>query len=581
MRHLIKYLFMFAGLSLLSSCMDIGLEDEPREIADLDNIFDPTDPEGANAQLWVTGIYGCLQDRFPSGDPKLLLEVVSDDAVPSAIGVGQWQIIRNGYSPVDTYDDCFNAAYEGIRKANIFINNYQRVNWRDKELMTWLVGESRFLRVFFYWTLLQRYGGVPLIGDQVFTLNDNLQLPRNTFDECVKYMVDELDDIKDMVRTELPVSQKTGTSDPFFGRVRTGAVLALKAKILLLAASPLHNPSNDLSKWGNAAEAAKAVIDLKAYQLDNQGNPIGGGESAFHLEPDRQTLVAINHRSNKEVIFSRNTGSDHNRFASYWYPVGFFADKTQAEGRISPTQELVDAFEMKSTGEPFDWNNPVHRANPYNDRDPRLEQTVFYNGMKWRSETVDTYEGGKDITMENNGIKTVTGYYMRKFLPNDQGQKGSAFPSCNPVWNYIRLADVYLMYAEAINEAQDSKTNRDLAKTYVDLVRKRVSMPVLKDDLNQAQMREAIQHERRVELAFEEQRYFDIRRWKIAHKVYGSTDQSVKLHGVTITRDAGSNFVYTLKVVATPYFDNNSMNLYPFKRDEILTNGNLEQNPGY
>ncbi|GAE81856.1 outer membrane protein [Bacteroides reticulotermitis JCM 10512] len=241
----------------------------------------------------------------------------------------------------------------------------------------------------------------------------------------------------------------------------------------------------------------------------------------------------------------------------------------------------MDAFEMKSTGEPFDWNNPVHRANPYNDRDPRLEQTVFYNGMKWRSETVDTYEGGKDITMENNGIKTVTGYYMRKFLPNDQGQKGSAFPSCNPVWNYIRLADVYLMYAEAINEAQDSKTNRDLAKTYVDLVRKRVSMPVLKDDLNQAQMREAIQHERRVELAFEEQRYFDIRRWKIAHKVYGSTDQSVKLHGVTITRDAGSNFVYTLKVVATPYFDNNSMNLYPFKRDEILTNGNLEQNPGY
>lgn len=583
-------LVFMAGMFAVASCKK-AFEDKPLELYTIDYIFDETDPTGDQAYKWVNNIYS----KIPSGYNRMLggtsyglstsaksnlsmvpLECFSDDAVPSGDGNEAWNFIRGGYSSLSTFDDNWSNCYSAIRAANIFLANYQRVPWADSSRKVWVANETRALRAYFYYELIRRYGGVPLVGDAGFDSNDAglLNLKRNSFEECVNYIVAELDIAKDSLRPDASLANRTTDAD--YGRMRKSIALAIKAKVLLLAASPLFNPGSNPDKpytgyaaysaerWKAAADAAKAVMDLGIYDL----------------EPNRYTLMQA--RANKEHIFFRMSDPrTDNSYSYYMSPPGYKPANRNSEGRVSPTQEFVDGFVMKN-GKPItDPTSGYNPANPYVNRDPRLDQTVFYNGAKWLQRAVETFEGGKD--KPNNStlapVQTQTGYYAKKFCANDSSSanytntfyRDAGFIS---PWCIIRYADILLMYAEAKNEYSGPDATVYAA---VEKIRQRAGLTpyALPAALSQNQLRDVIRNERRVELAFEEQRFWDIRRWKIAKSVYGTM-----LHGVTIARNTNGSFTYTTKNVTTPYFTD-AMYLFPIAIKEVQVNRSMEQNPGY
>jgi starch-binding outer membrane protein, SusD/RagB family len=582
-------LILTAIIFTISSCKKT-FEDKPLQLFTIDYIFDENDPTGEQANWWVGNMYG----KIPSGYNRMLggsslglsgsqtnislvpLECFSDDAVPSAEGNEAWNIIRGGYSSVSPFDDNWGNSYSAIRAANIFLNNYLRVPWADSSRKVWLPNEARALRAYFYYELIRRYGGVPLVGNKVFEPNDPelLNLKRNSFEECVNYIVSELDIVKDSLRPDASLANRT--TDANFGRMRKSIVMAIKAKVLLLAASPLFNPSStpaksytgyptyDAERWKAAADAAKAVMDLGIYDL----------------ESNRYNLMQ--QRANKEHIFFRMSDPrNSNNYSYYMSPPGYKPGNRNSEGRVSPTQEFVDAFPMKNgkaITDPLSGYNP---ANPYAGRDPRLEQTVFYNGAKWLQRPIEIFEGGKDKPNDATlaPVQTQTGYYAKKFCANDSISTNYANTFYRdggfvPPWSIIRYADILLMYAEAKNEYSGPDASVYAA---VEKIRQRGNLSpfALPAGLTQDQMRDAVRNERRVELAFEEQRFWDIRRWKIAKAVYGTT-----LHGVTITKNTNGTFSYSPKDVTIPYFTD-AMYLFPIAIKETQVNPGLEQNPGY
>lgn len=557
-------------------------EDHPLTNTTDEYIWDSSDPTGNFAQGWVIKIYS----QLPTGYIRInsnILEVASDDAVPSDKGSATWNVINGGYSPLNTYDDNWGTCYSAIRRCNMFLANYKRVNWADPTLPKWLAAEVRVLRSIFYYELLKRYGGIPLIGDQVFDPNDPALFTqkRASFDDCVKYIVAELDAVKDDMRPEASLAQRgsgngtTDGTDGDFGRMRKSIDLAIKAKVLLLAASPLFNPSStpnldytgyatyDATRWKAAADAAKAVMDL----------------NLFALETNRYILNTTH--VNKEFIFVRFGASYQTTFGNRMSPVGYTVGNVASNGLVSPTQELVDAFPMKNGKAITDPTSGYDPANPYTNRDPRLDQTVFYNGGTWLKRAIQTYEGGLDKPNNNSvnsGVQTQTGYYAKKGLANDNNNTSFTptmyHPSVTATFCWIRYADILLMYAEAQNEYSGPDAS---VYSAVEAIRQRAGLVpyALPVGLSQSQMRDMIRNERRLEFAFEEQRYYDIRRWKIAKTVYGTA-----LHGVSVTKNANGTFTYTPKVVATPFYDDR-MNLLPILNNEIQVNPNIKQNPNY
>ncbi len=569
--------WVIASLLLTSAVVSCkkAFEDKPLEQITEDYIWDANDPTGDQASKWLSNIYS----KIPTGYSRLNalpLECISDDAVPSAEGNAAWNVIRGGYSPESTFDDLWNTGYSAIRASNVFLNNYQRVPWADSSRRVWFPNEARALRGYFYYELLKRYGGIPLVGNKVFDPNDpELQkLQRASFEECVNYLVAEFDIVKDSLRPDATLANRT--TDPDFGRMRKSIVMALKAKVLLLAASPLFNattsadkpytgyPAYSLERWKAAADAAKAVMDLGIYDL----------------EPNRYNLLLT--RANREHMFFKMSDSRvSNTYSYYMSPVGYTPGNVKSEGRVSPTQELVDAFPM-ANGKPItDPTSGYDASNPYVKRDPRFDQTIFYNGAKWLQRPVEIFEGGRD--KPNNAIitpvQTQTGYYAKKFCANDSNSvnytntifRDNGFV---PAWCIIRYADILLMYAEAQNEYAGPDATVYAA---VERIRQRAGLLpfALPAGLTQEQMRDIIRNERRIELAFEEQRFWDIRRWKIAAAVYGTT-----LHGVTVVKNTDGSFTYTAKEVTKPYFSD-AMNLLPLALKETQVNVQLGQNPGY
>lgn len=567
-------LILLFAVVLSSSCKKT-FEDKPLQLLSIDYIFDQNDPSGDQASKWLSFIYS----RIPTGYSRLSsvpLECATDDAVPSAAGNGMWNVIRGGYSPFSTFDDNWANSYNGIREANVFLNNYKRVPWADSSRKVWFANEARTLRAYFYYELVKRYGGIPLVGNKVFDPNDPelLQLKRNSFEECVNYIVSELDIVKDSLRADASLANRA--TDPDFGRMRKSIALALKAKVLLLAASPLFNPSAtpekpytgyasfNADRWKAAADAAKALIDLGIYAL----------------EPSHYTLVL--QRANKEHIFLKMSDSRvSNTYTYYMSPVGFNPSNTKSEGRVSPTQEFVDAFPMKNGKAITDPSSGYDPTRPYNNRDPRLERFVFYNGARWLKRSIETFEGGLD--KPNNAIsapnQTQTGYYAKKFCANDSGN--TAFTNTIfrdngfvPAWCIIRYADILLAYAESQNEFSGPDAS---VYSAVEQIRQRAGLVpfALPSGLTQTQMRDVIRNERRIELCFEEQRFWDIRRWKIAKAVYGTP-----LHGITITKNTNGSFTYSTNEVVTPYFTD-AMYLFPISLKETQVNPGISQNPGY
>jgi len=544
----------------------------------LDLAFDPRDSLGKNAMSYLLTTY---QQAFYSGHNRVAgnyLDAASDDAISSASGIPAVQAIATGaYTAASLNgDDQWLRDYAAIRNATVFVVYINRVPLLEKlpngqPARAAYRSEARFLRAWLYFDLLKRYGGIPLMGDSIRQITDNVELPRRSFSDCVNYIVSECDNIKDSLRTAPMVNANT------YGRITQGAALALKAQVLLYAASPLFNGGNidasnpltgytdyDLNRWKLAADAAQAIMNLGVYSLMPSFN-------------DVFVTQAAPVGTNTETICWMQVGTGNSVEAAN-APVGYTS--AGGNGITSPTQNLVDAYTTDSGLAISAANSHYNPDNPYANRDPRLSLTVFHNGSLWLNRAVQTFDGGLDKP-GGSVQQTKTSYYMRKFMGAFESVSNNppAYSATFHDYIYYRYAGVLLDYAEATNEFAGPTPD---VYNVLYALRKRAGVLTGPDNtygvpqgMTQADMRLAIQNERRVEMAFEEQRYWDIRRWKIAADVYNAGP----LYGLDIQVSSGGQTFYNRIPVLTPVFRAPQMYLYPIPYSEVIKNGNMVQNP--
>lgn len=558
------YILLFMAGALLSAC----------EKLDREVITSLTEKQVTSSYQYTGYRQAALYAELPEGFlymDRAMMASATDEAEHTEENATVHRLTNGSWNAFDNPDNAWSKYYKAIRKANQFLaasdsidldvykldpdpSQQQVYKTRMAEIARWKY-ESRFLRAFFYFELIKRYGGVPILPKALSAEDDFKNIARNTLAECIQYVTDECDS----AATGLPVVY----ADADLGRATKGAALALKSRALLYAASDLFNTpgwaggyghaelismgnGNRTAKWTAAAAAAKAVIDLQG--------------TGYYLYWDYRNLFEVYNAT--EIIFTRRNG-DNNEFEKANYPVGF----DFGESGTTPSQNLVDAYEM-SDGSPFDWNNPAHAANPYANRDPRLSHSIITNNTWYKSRNVEIWPGGRD----GKGIPlaTKTGYYLKKYLSEytDLLQNRASVHS----WILIRLAEVYLNYAEALNES--SPGHPDIEQ-YVNAVRSRwgVGMPALPSGLSQAAMRERIRNERRVEFAFEDQRAWDVRRW-----MQGPAYLGAPLRGVNITRNTDGSFKYAPVVIEQRVFEP-KMYLYPIPQGEVFISPKIVQNP--
>ncbi|RDC58351.1 RagB/SusD family nutrient uptake outer membrane protein [Pedobacter chinensis] len=533
--------------------------------------------DSTNTIAFLTRIYADVGYSFnpgrweAGGHP-----VVSDEAVPVQYTGPQNDavIMASGALSAATTNTAKNVqilnnwstAWANIRRVNKFLSKVDE-SPLSVGLRTRLKAEARFLRAWYYSILLKHYAGVPIIGDKVFEPADDFNLERNTYEECVSYVVAELDAaIKD-----LPTNQTQVITD--YGRVTKGACMGLKSRVLLYAASPLFNGGNagsgvlksitgyatgDQQRWKRAADAANDIITSGAYSLyeDNTTRMGYGFYKVFTM------------RVNNEYLFQANRALNRD-FESLFLP-----SSRSGSYASNVTQNMVDAY---GTADGLAITDPASNYNlqdPYVNRDPRFYNSVIHNGSLWflssTNQVVNTFFGSSP---DGVGVKAqTTGYYNRKMLQE------SSSGNTERAWPLIRYAEILLNYAEALNEYEGPVTGvYDVLKQ----IRKRAGINPgsannygLKQNMSKEEMRLIIQNERRVELSFEEHRIWDARRWKIAEDYFNRPSRGMK-----ITK-TGTSFTYEIFDVIPHKFSNNFY-LFPIPEGEISKDPKLLQNPGW
>ena len=548
MKMLKAALFLFL-LVLVSGCNFLDY-DESTELTKED-VFSNFE----RSKSYLTNIYSHLPSGFNSIDGAMRSSA-SDDA-EEVWELSNVQKFNDGsWSAIQTLDDSWGEMYSGIRAVNQFLveidsQTFPERQYNDdyEQLMEQLElypYEARFLRAYFYYELLKRYGSVPLVTS-VLTAEEANNVEQAPFGEVLRFILEETD----AVSLALPVSYSSIMNNET-GRATRGAALALKAKALLYAASPLNNPNGDIQKWQEAAIASKALIDSSWYALENNYNNV------------------VNNYTGTELIFGRRLGNS-NSFERSNFPIGFEG----ARPGTSPTQNLVNSYEMQSNGLAIDEQGSGYDPeNPYEGRDPRLSSTVMYNGSTWKGTNLEIYNGGLHGPPQARATKT--GYYLKKYVRQDINLDPTNTTTKEHTWVLFRYGEVLLNYAEAMNEVYGPEDDGGMgmtARQAVNMVRARSDMPEFPSGLSKMEFREKLRNERRVELAFEDHRFWDIRRWKIG-------DQTTDIYGVNITKESDDEFTYEQKLVEQRVFEE-KMYRYPLPQSELFNNPNLQQNSGW
>ena len=471
--------------------------------------------------------------------------------------------------------DHYSSFWRGIRRANVFLQNIDGVTFTSASKKNRLKGEAQLLRAFYYWELVKQYGGMPIVSVPFPNTFDYTTLKRTSFQECVDFIAKDCNEV--IANTDMPMRILVGGER---GRFTKAIAYAIKSEALLYNASPLWNSNNDVAKWQAAAIASKEA--LSSLTAGNQYMLAPNYNSYFISQSNIPATT-----SDLETIYEKSEGQGG--------PLTIINGIPSKQGTYKagscPTQELVDSYDMKATGEPAitgytdaDHLNPIINAssgydpaNPYEGRDPRFYATVWYNGAAYDNingaiHNMQIYVGGTDQLLKNppNRQNTHTGYYLRKFI-DPQLPAGA---EANSRWKKYRLAEIYLNYAEAENEVSGPT-----AEVYnaINTIRTRVSMPNLPAALTKDQMRERIRRERRVELAIEEHRFWDVRRWKIL-------DQTDKLAtGIEITKNANGTFTYERFVVQRSNAWQSKYLIFPLPIGDVsnIPDFSKNQNPGW
>ena len=390
------------------------------------------------------------------------------------------------------------------------------------------------------------FGGVPVVTTTLQPASV-AYIPKSSYDSVVNYIVSQIDTYKGSLQVNWKTTPKDATND---GRFSLGSALAIKARVLLYAASPLHNPTNDVTKWQRAASAANDLINTSGLNIGLASNYA-------------TYFTGANPLISGETIFAIRTPAN-NSPESQNYPIATPGGHTG----ICPSQNLVSDYEYTGTPDP---------ANPYANRDPRLAASIVTNGSKWNNRTINELPGGTDDMAATHS--SPTGYYLKKFLTDNLNLIQGA--TAQNQWVAFRYAEILLDYAEAMNEAYGPDNSQAgfnfTARQALMLVRNRASslLPAI-TATSVSDFRNVIKHERRIELAFEDHRYWDLLRWGDAQAVLNQPIQ-----GVQITQTGGITS-YQIVNVATRIFNAPTNYYFPFAYSEIANSkGAIEQNPGY
>lgn len=539
----IKQLVLVLTTVVLVSC-DNYLEVESKSQVSDQSLWSTTE----NADLFLNNVYAGLSGPFTTDDPE---ENWTDNSMASRVGPPSRTLMALSNYAANNAPSRW-GLYTQIRKANVFI---EKVNAADlsEDWKKLRLAEARFLRAYYYSSLWMAYGGVPLVltplnmseqGDEVFQ-------PRNTAEETFQFIVDECASIAD----DLPVQAQAG-------RASRGAALTLKGWCELVWASPLYNTGNDPARWEIAANTNKQVIDLETYSLF----------------PDYSSLFYEENNNNVEVIFDKQylggtaLGGSREGLQGPWHVGGV----QRSWGNVNPTQELVDEYAMSNGRAIDDPASGYDPQQPYLNREKRFYQSIIHDGSEWLGFTMVSKQGlgswhATDLSDINEA--TNTGYSLRKGLNpvyaiNGPNQQNSAS------FIIFRFAEVLLSYAEALNEAVGP-----VQEVYdaVDRVRERSELPALNTGLTKEDMRKAIHRERRVELAFEEKRWNDLIRLRLAEE-----NLNGHLTGVLIQEENGE---WVHRVIPAPggqrIFHPEKNYFLPIPQSVIDRNGKITQNPNY
>lgn len=578
-----------------ASCGDNYLDKEVDLTIDAETVFSDYDrTRGFQARL-----YDYLPDAFAGFNDSQFRgsnECMTDNAL-SDWGVHYYHtFMQDGYDATNHWFANFYwpRDYKGIRQCNIYIANARpsvvgnaEKSGDDNRLHDRWIAEIRILRAILHFDLATRFGDVPIVGDDEggtpIILEPSSPLPpRTPAADVLRWVIKECDNYKN----DLPFRYANETEN--WGRINGAAAYALKSRAALYLASPLYNKDGDKKLWADAATAATDFITLNA----RQSNPY-----RLHTTPDNDInenyydCFVTNPVMNNEYILSRSVWTTL-AIEEQMSPCGFQSVR-KSSGRINPTQNLVDSYETID-GLPIDKDSNYDPQNPYVNRDPRLEQTILHQGSIWgigaEAREIDMNgnadaEGGigVDYTHANGG--TATGYYSKKYVNNIpwDGTVTGARHAC-PIFRY---AEILLNAAEALNESD----NTPEAIKYVDQVRERVGMPSYTGK-SQTELRERIRNERRIELCFEDHRYFDTRRWKLFDENVSPAAEASKplyqqvynLYGVEIRRGTNTLYNYGAPYGTVGYtrqsFSCPKNYFWPIPYTELVKTG-YEQTPGW
>ena len=589
MKNLLYKLIAFSFAIVIVSCnKDFLNKKSPTEFSGSDEWGDP-----ALTATFINGIY----NEIPAG---LAMNAGNVDESRSRDADG-----LNFNNMIITQDDGeygnWTGSYRAIRHCNVALENISKASFDPTlidgvTLKDRMLGEVHFLRAYFYFRLTNYYGGVPIIKN-VYGLNDSFKIAQSSYADCINFVVSDLDSAASL----LPVIQ-SGDND---GRATKGAALSLKSRVLLYAASDLHNPQKNgsvtsgfshpellgytdgdaASRWKAAQDAAKAVIDMGVYSL-YKPNPASAEEATQNYSDLFTSTKSV------EDIFvkysSASTGGGYNGWGIA--PNGWYGN-----GGVGALNDLVDAYNM-ADGSKFERSNPAEAAQPYKNRDPRFYATVLFEGNKYRQRppdlvaydpigvgqfgTWETWSNGAMVpvygldtrnSIANSWNGNECGATMLKFLNKSVDiQKG--YQDLTLRW--IRYGEILLNYAEASIELGQE----DEGKVYLNMLRKRAFMPDI-STTGSALMAD-YRNERRIEMVYEDQRFFDVRRWMIGPAAYHD------VHGVQIVYKLNPDHTTATIPTVTPIvirpgkWDNKAY-FFPITRSELNKNDKLIELPGY
>jgi hypothetical protein len=596
-----KLFYILLPLIIFSSCSKY-LDQVPDDRLTIEETF----RTWSTAQKFMADIYRRVPDEFGQRNPgsdenRGLWTGGSDEAdfvwgfvQSNDVNIGNWDA-NSGF-----VGDYWRNYYRGIRAASVFMENADKITDLSPQLITQYKAEARALRAMYYFYLMRIYGPVIILEEKAVPVDADLQVPRSSFDECTAYVAAELE----KAAADLPVIAK---NDQDYGRITKGIALAFRANALMYAASPLYNGNTDMSmlvnkdgkqlisqsfdvnKWKTAADAYKAFLDEfvpGTYELFKKNDANGNYSPYLSC---RDVLLTD---WNKEVIFARVRNSLNSRqYELTPYHNGQSSRDVKGSGGLGATQNMVDAFftaNGRNIDDPLsgyvstgysDYQTPydTHTKNLYNqwvNREPRFYVNITFDGSTWLNTsfgeiTTRLNNTGNSGKQTGGGDYSTTGYIVRKAMGLGNWDVGGR------TLILTRLAEVYLSYAECVNEADPANPE---ALKYLNLIRERAGIPLygsaeLPAPAGQSEMREAIRKERRVELAFENNRFFDVRRWKIAEQ----TDNG-PIYGLNI----GADMPAFLNVVAfeTRVF-NKRHYFFPLPSNDVNNDREMVQNPGW